>query len=67
MVGSCGELALATYGVELSLVVPVYNERDNVSPLWEAVRLTSPLFDCFGVRWLRRRYVGSVTGKEIDG
>jgi len=30
-------------------------------------RLVSPLVDCFGVRWLRRRYVGSVTGKELDG
>jgi glycosyltransferase involved in cell wall biosynthesis len=29
-------------------------------------RLLSPLVDCFGVRWLRRRYVGAVPGKEID-
>ena len=30
-------------------------------------RLVGPLVDCFGVRWLRRGYVGSVTGREIDG
>lgn len=30
-------------------------------------RLIGPLFDCFGVRWLKKRYVGSVAGKEIDG
>lgn len=29
-------------------------------------RLVSPLVDCFGVRWLRRRYVGAISGKEID-